>query len=169
MAATEAEHCTLVQSQDAHFAWMLGEAPAPLAHLCLPPGGVDSPAILRLLRDMLKTLQAAGCQGSWLIVAGNEVVGICGYKQPPCSEGKVEIGYGVAAGRRDRGYASHAVRAILEHARSDRTISAVVAATTVANVVSQRVLERNGFTKTGTSYDPDDGKLIWWQTILREL
>ena len=125
------------------------------------------PGVLRLLRGMTKRLEDAGCRGSWLIVAGSEVVGLCGYKQPPSQDGKVEIGYGIAMGRRDRGHASRAVAAMLDHARRDPAISAVVAATAVANVVSQRVLERNGFAQTGTSYDPDDGELIWWQSILR--
>ena len=167
MAATEAEHGTLVEAVDAHYAWMLGEIPAPFSNLRLPPDGVDSPGVLRLLRGMTKRLEDAGCRGSWLIVAGSEVVGLCGYKQPPSQDGKVEIGYGIAMGRRDRGHASRAVAAMLDHARRDPAISAVVAATAVANVVSQRVLERNGFAQTGTSYDPDDGELIWWQSILR--
>lgn len=168
MAAIEAEQIRLVEAFDVHFAWMLGEIPAPSPDLRLPLGGVDSPGVLRLLRDMTSRMRQAGCRGSWLIVAGNEVVGLCSYKQPPSIEGKVEIGYGIAAGKRDRGYASRAVRAMLDHARRDGTISVVVAATAAANIVSQRVLERNGFSRTGVSYDPDDGELIWWQSILRK-
>jgi len=168
MAAIAAEDTRLIEAVDAHFAWMLGEIPAPFPNLRLPPGGVDSHGIIRLLRDMTARMRKEGCHGSWLIVAGDEVVGLCSYKQPRSNDGKVEIGYGIAAGKRDRGYASRAVRAMLEHARRDHTISVVVAATASANIVSQRVLERNGFSRTGVSYDPDDGELIWWQSILRE-
>jgi len=168
MAAIAAEDTRLIEAVDAHFAWMLGEIPAPFPNLRLPPGGVDSHGIIRLLRDMTARMRKEGCHGSWLIVAGDEVVGLCSYKQPPSNDGKVEIGYGIAAGKRDRGYASRAVRAMLEHARRDHTISVVVAATASANIVSQRVLERNGFSRTGVSYDPDDGELISWQSILRE-
>lgn len=167
MAATEAELGTLIEAVDAHYAWMLGEIPSPFPELRLPQDGVDSPGILRLLRTMTNRLANAGCRGSWLIVADHEVVGLCGYKQPPSAEGKVEIGYGIAMGRRDRGYASRAVEGMLDHARRDPAILAVTAATAVANIVSQRVLERNGFEQTGTSYDPDDGTLIWWQAKLR--
>jgi RimJ/RimL family protein N-acetyltransferase len=166
MAVIEAEHTTLVEAVDAHFAWMLGEISAPFPHLRLPPDGVDSPAILRLLRGMNSRMKEARCRGCWLIVADNEVVGLCSYKQPPTEDGKVEIGYGIAAGRRDRGHASSAVGAMLDTARRDSTISVVVAATSVTNIVSQRVLERNGFARTGVTYDPDDGELIWWQSIL---
>jgi len=168
MAAIAAEDTRLIEAVDAHFAWMLGEIPAPFPNLRLPPGGVDSHGIIRLLRDMTARMRKEGCHGSWLIVAGDEVVGLCSYKQPPSNDGKVEIGYGIAAGKRDRGYASRAVRAMLEHARRYHTISVVVAATASANIVSQRVLERNGFSRTCVSYDPDDGELIWWQSILRE-
>ena len=165
MAVIEAETIALVDAQDDHFAWMLGETSA-FGALRLPLAGVDAPGILRLLREMARRLSRAGCQGSWLIVADDEVVGLCGYKHPPSGDGKVEIGYGIARGRRGFGYASRAVAAMLDRARSDASISVVVAATAVANVVSQRVLERNGFVRTGTSYDEDDGELIWWQNAL---
>lgn len=166
MAVIAAEKVALVEALDAHFAWMLGEIP-PFTDLRLPPEGVDSPAILRLLREMNRRLVEAGCQGSWLIVVDDEVVGLCGYKHPSSREGKVEIGYGIAKGRRGLGYASRAVTAILDRTRRDTSIAAVIAATAVANVVSQHVLERNGFVQTGTTYDPDDGELIWWQNVLR--
>lgn|SRR5512135_2147044 len=165
MAVIEAEEIALVEAQDQHFAWMLGEIPA-FGELRLPLAGIDAPAILRLLREMAKRLAQSGHQGSWLIVAGDEVVGLCGYKNPPSADGKVEIGYGVAQGRRGFGYASRAVAAMLDRARADPSISVVVAATAVANIVSQHVLERNGFVRTGTSYDEDDGELIWWQNAL---
>jgi RimJ/RimL family protein N-acetyltransferase len=159
---------TLVAALDEHFAWMLGEAIVPTAGLRLPPDGVDSAEILRLLRAMNTRLREAGCEGSWLIVAGDEVVGLCGYKLPPLPDGKVEIGYGIARGCRGNGYASRAVSAMLEQARNDTSISIMTAATATANVVSQHVLERNGFVRTGTSYDPDDGELIWWRHDLFE-
>jgi RimJ/RimL family protein N-acetyltransferase len=106
---------------------------------------------------MSAKLGQAGCEGSWLIVADDEVVGLCSYKQPPSHDGKVEIGYGIAKGRRGRGYALRAVSALLEQARRNGSVATVTAATATANVVSQSVLERNGFVRTGTTYDPDDG------------
>ncbi|HEY2883621.1 MAG TPA: GNAT family protein [Rhizomicrobium sp.] len=168
MAVIAVEPVTLVAALDMHFAWMLGEMAAPTEGLRLPPDGVDSPDMLRILRAMNTRLRDAGCVGSWLIVAGNEVVGLCGYKLPPLPDGKVEIGYGVAKGRRGNGYASRAVRAMLEEARRDSSFSTLTAATAIANIVSQRVLERNSFVRTGTTYDPDDGELIWWRRDLFE-
>jgi RimJ/RimL family protein N-acetyltransferase len=167
MAAIEVEDGILVEASDAHFAWMLGEAAAPAPDFRLPPGGVDSPQILRLLRAMARRLRVAGSRGSWLVVTDNEVVGLCGYKQPPNADKRVEIGYGIAECRRNRGYAGRAVHAMLEFARRDPMVSSVVAATSVSNQASQSVLERNGFARTGTSVDPDDGTLIWWRCELR--
>jgi RimJ/RimL family protein N-acetyltransferase len=168
MLVIAVEPVTLVAALDEYFAWMLGDAAAPMDGLRLPPDGVDSPEMLRVLRAMSARLRDARCEGSWLIVAGDEVVGLCGYKLPPSEDGKVEIGYGIARGRRGNGYASHAVRAMLEQARNDASISVMSAATATANIVSQHVLERNGFVRTGTSYDPDDGELIWWRRDLFE-
>ena len=168
MAITGVESVSLVEALDSHFAWMLSETTAPVYALRLPPDGVDSPEMLRLLRAMTARLRSAGCQGSWLIVAGGEVVGLCGYKLPPGNDGKVEIGYGIARGRRGLGYATHAVDVMLQQARRDASISTITAATATANIVSQRVLERNGFVHTGMSYDPDDGELIWWRRDLFE-
>src|SRR5476649_1333458 len=166
MAAIEVEHGILVEASDTHFAWMLGEVPAPAPDLRLPPDGVDSPQVLRLLRAMADRLRTAGSRGSWLVVADNEVVGLCGYKQAPTEDGKVEIGYGIAKCRRNRGFASRAVNAMLAFAHRDPAVSSVVAATSVSNEASQSVLERNGFEQTGTSDDPEDGTLIWWRREL---
>ena len=101
-----------------------------LHHLALrlPDGGVDTTETLRIVRGMTQRLHAAGCHGSWMIVSGNEVVGLCSYKQTP-KDGIVEIGYGVAPSRRKRGYATSAVAAILDFARNDPAVSAVTAAT----------------------------------------
>ena len=81
----------------------------------------------------------------------------------------VEIGYGVAESRRKRGHATRAVAAMLDHARADPTcFGRRRCHDRVANLASQRALERNGFVRTGTSYDPDDGELVfWWRHDLR--
>jgi RimJ/RimL family protein N-acetyltransferase len=168
MAVIEADESILVEATDKHFAWMLGESPAPASGLCLPPDGVEAPRILRLLRGMAERVRAAGSRGSWLIVANGDVVGLCGYKQPPDAGGNVEIGYGIARLRRNRGYATKAVGAMLAFARRDPCVATVVAATSEGNAASQGVLERNGFEKTGKSEDPQDGPLIWWRHELRQ-
>ncbi len=150
---------------DAHFLWMLGEGGAPAPDLALAPGGVDTPEILRIVRRMTQRLHQDGSRGSWMMVGGSEVVGLCSYKQAPAADGTVEIGYGVAPSRRNLGHATRAVAAMLDHARGDPAVRAVTAATAVGNVASQRALEHNGFVRAGASHDPDDGEMILWKIV----
>ena len=149
---------------DEHFAWLLGEraAPDPLTEA---PGGVDEKFVVSLLRDLVKILHQAGCRSHWLIVDDAEVVGLCGFKRPPSPSGEAEIGYGVAQSRRGRGHATRAVALMVERARQEGA-STLVAESAVANPASRLVLERNGFTRTGTRHDPDDGDLLLWTKVL---
>ncbi|HEY3798564.1 MAG TPA: GNAT family N-acetyltransferase [Caulobacteraceae bacterium] len=151
----------LLETTDAHFAWMLGERDAPDG-LTLPPGGIDSPRILRWLRRGLTTL---GPGRGWLMVADGEVVGTGGYKNPP-RDGVVDIGYGVAAERRRRGHAAAALALIVEKARGDPEVRALIAETALANLPSQRVLEANGFAQVGRSHDDEEGEMIVWRLEL---
>ena len=83
----------LIEAKDEHFAWMLeGDFAGPRFDLTLPPGGVDTRSTLELLRKMTGKLLNQFGRGTWLVIEGNEVVGLCGYKQPPDSNGTVAIG-----------------------------------------------------------------------------
>jgi RimJ/RimL family protein N-acetyltransferase len=166
MPSPQASSTTLLEISDAHFLWLLGEGDPPAPGLTLPPGGVDETETLQIVRRMTRRLRRDGSRGSWLMLSGGEAVGLCGYKQAPAADGSVEIGYGVASSRRNRGHATRAVAAILDYARSDPAVRTVTAATAVGNQPSQRALERNGFVQTGTSNDPDDGEMILWKTDL---
>ncbi len=156
----------LLHATDDHFAWLLNEAPAP-KHLRQPPGGVDTPEMLLMLRGMLARLNTAGCRGHWLILNRSEVVGLCGYTHPPDETREVDIGYGIAASRRRRGYATRAVRLMVARTRSDPAIATMAAMTVVDNVASHAVLQRNGFAQVLTRDDPEEGRVIIWRLKLR--
>jgi ribosomal protein S18 acetylase RimI-like enzyme len=158
------EETALVEAGDADFAAMLRGVPIECRY-ALPPGGVDDLIVLGHVRAIATRLRVAGCRGAWMVVAGGEVVGLCGYKHVPTGSGRVEIGYGIAATRRRRGHATRAVAAMLETARRDG-VRVVLAETVVDNLASQRVLEHNGFERAGTRTDPEDGELILWQIVL---
>jgi RimJ/RimL family protein N-acetyltransferase len=152
----------LVEATDAHFQWLahgLGEMDC----LRAPPGGIEDPAVLPIVRRMTARLRAAGCHGSFLMVQDKEVVGTCGYKWPPANR-KVEIGHGVAASRRRLGHATRGLAALVAWARSDPAVDWLTAETAVGNVVSQRVLAANGFVSVGSRYDREDGDLFLWRT-----
>ena len=96
-----------------------------------------------------------------MMVAEQEVVGLCSIVKPPQPD-RVYIGYGVAISRRSRGFATAGVGALLNWARDDRRLLALMAETSVKNLPSQRVLQRNGFARIGHRVDDEDGELICW-------
>ena len=73
--------------------------------------------------------------------------------------GEIDIGYGF--GVIGRGYATEAVAALVDELLSRDSVSIVTATTAIANVASQRVLEKNGFVHTGTDWSADDDLLVW--------
>ena len=155
----------LIELEDADFDW-LGDEHAPArAGLRRPPGGVDHPSVLAVIRRMNQRLVASGCRRAWMIVDDNEVVGLCSFKAPP-SAGAAEIGYGIASSRRTRGHATSAVAAIVDLARADPSVQTLVAETALSNPASERVLEKNGFSRNGRRRDSDDGLMSLWTLVL---
>jgi RimJ/RimL family protein N-acetyltransferase len=65
------------------------------------------------------------------------------------TDGIAEIGYGISEEYRNIGYASEAVKAILEWAFSHSEVTAVEAETDTENTASKRVLKKCGFTLNG--------------------
>ena len=85
----------------------------------------------------------------WLVVDNDgRIVGECGTKAPPDTDGTVEIGYGLAAPSRGRGLGAQAVAALVDRLKAQDGVRRVEAEVHVGNVASQRVLERAGFTAT---------------------
>jgi RimJ/RimL family protein N-acetyltransferase len=74
-----------------------------------------------------------------------ELLGIAGYVGPPSVEGLVEIGYAVAAEYQRRGYATEAVRALIDQAFADANVVAVTATTYATLAPSIGVLRKTGF------------------------
>ena len=66
----------------------------------------------------------------------------------PDENGEVEIGYGIHAGDRGRGYMTEACGALATWAVSQPGVRAVKAETGRGNLSSQHVLRRNGFILT---------------------
>jgi RimJ/RimL family protein N-acetyltransferase len=155
----------LLAVRDADFDWMLGGAPTRPG-LSLPPGGVDSPETLAVVRAIHAAAEASGRPGSWMMIADGEVVGLCGAARPRGGTAEMEIGYGVAPARRRRGHASRAVAALIAIARTEPDISAVTAVTARDNVASHAVLARNGFAVSGRETRDDDGPVVLWRLDL---
>ncbi|MEU7089052.1 GNAT family N-acetyltransferase [Streptomyces achromogenes] len=83
------------------------------------------------------------------------VVGSIGLFWPP-SEGTLEIGYGIVASRRGRGYAPEATRALAEFALTAPGVHTVFANVELSNPASVRVLEKAGFRRWATEDNEDN-------------
>jgi ribosomal-protein-alanine N-acetyltransferase len=119
------------------------------------------------LLDVVPMLAAADPEppgfGAWAMVerVSKTVVGDVGLLGPPV-DGLVEIGFSVLPGWRRRGYATEAVRALLDWALQQPGVRGVVARSDADNLGSAGVLEGAGFSRT----DEADGQLTW--TLLPE-
>ncbi len=92
--------------------------------------------------------------GGWFVVrgddpAGGRVIGDLGTFGPPDDQGRVEIGYGLAAPSRGRGYGTEAVGTFVDWLVTLPGVRVVVARVEVGNEASRRLLARIGFTLTG--------------------
>ncbi|MCE5339802.1 MAG: GNAT family N-acetyltransferase [Planctomycetaceae bacterium] len=95
------------------------------------------------------------------------IVGSACFKNSP-DNGLVDIGYGILDSYGGKGFASAGIAAILNEAFNRPEVKGVTAETSVDNIASQRVLEKNGFKKTGTREDPEDGSLIVWKCMRKK-
>ena len=123
-----------------------------------PPGEYDGPAIRYFLERLIENPDAVGWYGWYALLrssAGGSriLVGAGGFFGPPNAEGLVEIGYSVLPAFEGRGFATELVRALVEHAFSDRRVRRIVAHTTKENIGSIKVLQRAGFTFAGTDQE----------------
>jgi [ribosomal protein S5]-alanine N-acetyltransferase len=100
----------------------------------------------------------------WTVVVKeqNQMAGdLCFYGEP--NENKeIEIGYGTYIAFRGKGYMTEAVGGIIEWARRQPDLNAIVASTEKINVASYTVLKKNNFVKT-----TENATLFLWCLQLR--
>ena len=83
---------------------------------------------------------------TFAIVLDSSLIGICGIDLRPDS---AELGYWLGAPYWGRGYATEAVRAVIDHAFSELGHEVLLSGARVSNPASRRVLEKCGFQWTG--------------------
>ncbi|MEU9247239.1 GNAT family N-acetyltransferase [Streptomyces sp. NPDC048385] len=81
-------------------------------------------------------------------------IGGIGFHSAPDDEGRVEIGYDLTEAARGHGYATEALRALADRAFARDDVRSLFATTEVANIASQSVLTRAGFSKVS---EDDEG------------
>jgi RimJ/RimL family protein N-acetyltransferase len=144
---------------DDYACLIAGKAPRLFS---LPDTPIASPEVLKMLAGIATSIGATFTPASWLVVEGDEVVGLVSVTRLP-EDGLVQIGYGVASSRQGRGNAGRAIADIVSWARRDPRVAGIVAETAVTNLASQAVLIRNGFTRVGERTDAEDGDLFCWR------
>lgn len=78
-----------------------------------------------------------------------ELIGVCGFKGWPDESGSVEISYSILSACQRRGFASEAVQRLTGWAFSHHNVNEVCAETLPHLTQSIRVLEKNGYMRTG--------------------
>lgn len=87
----------------------------------------------------------------WLVQFEGRTIGDCGTHGPVDATGTVEIGYGLAAPFRGRGYGTEVVAELTRWLFRRPAVKRVTARTAVENLASQKVLEKAGFVLVGSS------------------
>jgi RimJ/RimL family protein N-acetyltransferase len=107
----------------------------------------------------MSVLSGAASRG-WFVEVDGRVIGDCGVLGGIDAAGDVEIGYGLAAPSRGRGYGLALVKLISRWLLAQPGVKRVVAREVLAdNVASRRTLERAGFVLERATDD-----LVWYAT-----
>jgi RimJ/RimL family protein N-acetyltransferase len=140
----------------------LGEGSTQLPDVAIAEDALPPPFLLDLARNAMLSGEPPQWVTSYLFVRANVAVGSGGFKGAP-RDGAVEIGYGIAEGLRGCGLATEGVKALVALAFRDESVRCLRAETSVGNVPSRRVVEKNGFVHMGQRHDTEDGLLDLWQ------
>jgi RimJ/RimL family protein N-acetyltransferase len=112
--------------------------------------------------DTLDAMRIATAPGGgslvWLVLLGDVVIGDCGTVGGVDAAGAIEVGYGLAAEHRGRGYGNELVGALSSWLLAQPGVEQVVAREVLAdNVASRRALENAGFV-----LEREEGGLTWY-------
>ena len=116
----------------------------------------------------LSLLAAATTADPWVLGfqvslhAEDSVIGQCGFKGPPTTEGSAEIAYVIEPEWQGNGYATEAAKALVDFAFQQEQIKLVIAHTLPHSSASTRVLTKCGFFNVGEVMDPEDGPVWRW-------
>ena len=122
------------------------------------------------MRQLMSEIETEGSPwGPYLFLSRDRtrLIGSGGFKGEP-RDGGVEVGYEIAPGLRERGYATEATEGLVEKAFTHPEVEFVLAHTLAERNPSTRVLEKAGFTLDGELNDPDDGPIWRWKLLGRK-
>jgi len=104
--------------------------------------------------DGLRIALTRGHAPGWLITLDGTVIGDCGTHGDPDDRGDVELGFGLAAPYRGRGYGNEVAGALSRWLLAQPPVRRVIGRVELRNTPSRRALERAGFVleSSGTLY-----------------
>ncbi|MFD2286123.1 GNAT family N-acetyltransferase [Pedobacter petrophilus] len=96
---------------------------------------------------------------SWLIVKedGLAIIGDAGFKGRPDHDGRIDLGYAIAAGERKNGYALEAAEGLMNWAFQQQGVRAVTASCLKSNAGSAKLLQKLAFKELSS-----DTEMIYW-------
>lgn len=100
----------------------------------------------------------------WTLIskAENKMIGDLCFVGEPNADGEIEIGYGTYEEFRKRGFMTEAVGGMIEWAKIQPDIRAIIASTNKTNIDSFSILKKNNFTKSG-----ETETLLNWRLEIR--
>jgi RimJ/RimL family protein N-acetyltransferase len=93
-------------------------------------------------------------------------VGNVGFHGPPDEKGRVEIGYGIVASQRGRGYAREAIAGLTDWAFATGEARVCVASVSPSNAASLALVRSLGFRQVGEQIDELDGLELVFERVL---
>ena len=130
---------------------------------------MDARERAQLSQDWLARVRVAATVDPWVLGfflvhdASGVVIGRCGFKGPPDTDGMVEIAYGIEPEHQNNGYATEAAAALVQYAFASPDVRVVRAHTLEQANASARVLAKCEFRSVGQVVEPEDG-LVWrWE------
>jgi RimJ/RimL family protein N-acetyltransferase len=110
---------------------------------------IPHPYKLADAKDWIRAVKSRAGDAAFLITLANgAVIGACGIDARE-EEPTPELGYWLGRPYWGQGYATEAVRALIDHAFTDLDHPALLAGARVTNPASRRILEKCGFQWTG--------------------
>lgn len=94
---------------------------------------------------------------SWIFIekSTKQVIGDGGYKGNPNAQGEIEIGYEIIKSKRQKGYATEAIEALLEWTLTQNEVKSIIAKCHYENIPSQNLLDKLGFKIIGEEDEMD--------------
>jgi [ribosomal protein S5]-alanine N-acetyltransferase len=166
----ETARLRLIPFDDAHFQALFQNDLNLLGHLL----DVKTPKIWTTYADASDVLpffyesykDNGGDWASYFTIHKDDkmLLGTCGFKDAPDTEGVVEIGYEMHEGYRLQGLTTEAAQALVDFAFASSKVTLVRAHTiSFSDNPSVSVLKKLGFELIGLFNDPHDGEIWRWE------